>query len=198
MEKLNIEHALLDFAIKLTELCNACCHDLLFYTIKAVINQQKSKMFILSVFKFLNMNISLINVKNSYECFKQMQIFGMSQMEKAKIQAFSNSEERVANSIENDNFNHLSSQNTKKIQSSIHNFSEVNDRCNDKDDDYNQDNDDDDYDYEEEEDKIEDEEFIIFSNTIQIVLKSIINSPKKLVEYEAKVNKIFVKNFFVF
>jgi hypothetical protein len=88
----------------------------------------------------------------------------------------------------------LSSQNTKKIQRSIHNFSEVNDRCNDKDDDYNQDNDDDDYDYEEEEDNIEDEEYIIFSNTIQIFLKSVINNIKKLVEYEAKVHKIFVKN----
>jgi hypothetical protein len=37
-------------------------------------------------------------------------------MEKAKTQAFSNSEERVANSIENDNFNHLVSQNTKKFK----------------------------------------------------------------------------------
>jgi hypothetical protein len=75
----------------------------------------------------------------------------------------------------------LSSQITKKIQSSFHDFSEVSDGYNDGVDDYSQDIDDG-YDYEEEEDEIEDKAFINFSNTIQIVLKSIINNPKKIVE----------------
>jgi hypothetical protein len=49
MEKLDIEHALIDLAIILTELCKVCCYDLLFYTIEAIISHQKSKMFILLI-----------------------------------------------------------------------------------------------------------------------------------------------------